>query len=277
MANRTIESTLAILGGLGIGAAAMYLMDPKQGQNRRAAIASGASNAVSGTRDAAAASLHRASDRLSATAQSAKSRAAHYARDLADRVINEVESRAHDIASGATDALHHAADSAHDAMAHSGRLAKLGGMATGLASTAMSKLMHHKAAEAQDSVEALRAELADRIHRATATHEEHPVAEWTGHTLGTFGFLAIGAGCMYFLDPSRGRARRAWLTDKITSTVRRTGKRARGIGQDMSNRAYGYYAETRRAIPEPWRPGFMQDSAATSGQPSMPSAVPSRP
>lgn len=276
MANRTIESTLAIIGGLGLGAAAMYLMDPQLGHKRRAAIRSSANDAVAGTRQAAGASLHHMSDRISDTAHSARSRAAHYARDLADRMMNEVEARAHGLATSASDAVHHAADSAHNAIAHSGRLAKLGGMASGLASSAISRLMHHKAGDAQDSVEDLRAELADRVHRATAP-QEHPVAEWTCHTLGTFGFLLVGAGCMYFLDPTRGRARRAWLTDKMTSTVRRTGKRARGWGQDMSNRAYGYYAEARRAVPEPWRPGFMQEGAAGGGQPSMPSAVPSRP
>lgn len=272
MNRKSIENAVAIAGGLGLGALAMYLLDPKQGRQRRANLAASASHAASHTREAAEATLHQ----VGRSARTATGRAAHYARDLADRVIDEVESRAHDLAHSAHDVVDHVSDTAHDAAAHSKRLAKVGSMASGMMSGVMSRLASHKLSHGRESMEDLRAELAERVRHAAGAEESHPVAEFTGHTLGTFGFLLVGAGSMYFLDPARGRARRAWIGDKVGAIVRRTGRRARGWGHHLSNKSQGYYARARSAVPEPWKPAFMREQSTESPQQSMPVAPQAR-
>jgi hypothetical protein len=67
----------------------------------------------------------------------------------------------------------------------------------------------------------------------------HPYARATGLTAGTIGVLALGAGLMYFMDPDRGRGRRAWARDKIFSVSRRTGRRARSYGRHLRNELQG--------------------------------------
>ena len=83
----------------------------------------------------------------------------------------------------------------------------------------------------------------------------HKAQSWLGHeehegfgagTLlsSTVGCCMVGAGLMYFLDPKQGRTRRAWMADKTTSCVHRTGRAMRGIGKDVSNRLRGMAHET---------------------------------
>jgi gas vesicle protein len=256
-----IGSTAAIIGGLGIGALAMYLLDPKQGEKRRGTIVSSAANAASSTKNAAGATLEQAKN----VSKSAAGRAAHYARDLADRVIDEVETRAHHLAAGAS---HLAGETAHEAVAAG---AKVGDRA----SAAWSALLGRKD-EGQETLENLRTELSNRVKHAAGVEDAHPVAEFTGHTLGTFGFLVVGAGSMYFLDPARGRARRAWLEDKVVAIVRRTGKRARGLGRHLGNKSQGYYAQASHAVPETWKPSFMREDSNGGVQSSAGSTVQSQ-
>lgn len=65
---------------------------------------------------------------------------------------------------------------------------------------------------------------------------------------GILGGVGVGAGLMYFLDPERGRRRRAGVRDKMVSlgnhatcAVDRVG----GLSRDMRNRAYGMLAEAK--------------------------------
>lgn len=55
--------------------------------------------------------------------------------------------------------------------------------------------------------------------------------------------VGTGVAAMYFLDPDRGRRRRALLGDKITSATRALPQAARATGRDVSNRARGMWAE----------------------------------
>lgn len=54
---------------------------------------------------------------------------------------------------------------------------------------------------------------------------------------------------MYFLDPDRGKRRRAGVRDKVTSSansvVQSVGSLS-GVTRDMRNRAYGMVAETKK-------------------------------
>ena len=57
---------------------------------------------------------------------------------------------------------------------------------------------------------------------------------------------ATGASLMYFLDPDRGRRRRALVGDKVTSLTHRIPEAAEATGRDLSNRAYGIWSEATK-------------------------------
>jgi len=65
-----------------------------------------------------------------------------------------------------------------------------------------------------------------------------------------FGTLlaSIGAGMalMYFLDPNRGGRRRALVSDKVYSAANRLPDAINVTTEDLSNRAYGLWAEATR-------------------------------
>ena len=58
--------------------------------------------------------------------------------------------------------------------------------------------------------------------------------------------FAIGAACMYALDPAAGRRRRALAKDKLTRGMHMTGDRFEAAARDWSNRAAGTVAVARR-------------------------------
>ena len=59
------------------------------------------------------------------------------------------------------------------------------------------------------------------------------------------GGVGLGAGLMYFLDPDRGRRRRALLRDRGVSLVGQSEWMMSKVGRDLRNRSYGLAAETR--------------------------------
>lgn len=64
--------------------------------------------------------------------------------------------------------------------------------------------------------------------------------------------VGIGAGCMYLMDPYRGRARRALLHDKTTSAYREVRTSVEKAQADLANRAHGLLARAQSAMqPEP--------------------------
>ena len=60
--------------------------------------------------------------------------------------------------------------------------------------------------------------------------------------------LGAGAALMYFLDPDRGRRRRALTRDTAVVLTNDARQAISATTEDLSNRAYGLYAETRKAI-----------------------------
>lgn len=60
--------------------------------------------------------------------------------------------------------------------------------------------------------------------------------------------MGMGAALMYFLDPDRGRRRRALMMDKAIGLSNDAREAINATSQDLSNRAYGLYAETRKAV-----------------------------
>lgn len=60
--------------------------------------------------------------------------------------------------------------------------------------------------------------------------------------------VGTGAALMYFLDPDRGGRRRALLRDKAIGLTTDAREAISAKSEDLSNRAYGVYAETSKAI-----------------------------
>lgn len=60
--------------------------------------------------------------------------------------------------------------------------------------------------------------------------------------------LGTGAALMYFLDPDRGARRRALIRDQAVALTNDAREAIEATTEDLSNRAYGLYAETRKAV-----------------------------
>ncbi len=60
-----------------------------------------------------------------------------------------------------------------------------------------------------------------------------------------FMYLGLGAGLMYFFDPSRGRARRARVRDWITHQLDEVDAGLEVAAHDLENRTHGLMARTR--------------------------------
>lgn len=63
--------------------------------------------------------------------------------------------------------------------------------------------------------------------------------------------VGTGAALIYFLDPDRGGRRRALVRDQAISFTNDAREAINAATQNLSNRAYGLYAETRRAVGSP--------------------------
>ena len=212
MKNSIFEDMIALIGGAGIGAAMMYLFDPDQGTQRRQDVAHTAKEAVAATGDAVGATLHEAGH----TARSMAERISDYARNLAtdagERLTN-IGSRA---GRRARETARSAATSAQNYVA-----------------------------DATQHADDLRHRLTDRA----GANESHPYRMATGITAGSLAILGLGAGLMYFLDPQRGRTRRALLRDKTVSFARRTGHQARRYGRHLGHRLQGVAHQAGESLP----------------------------
>lgn len=60
--------------------------------------------------------------------------------------------------------------------------------------------------------------------------------------------VGLGAGCMYLMDPDRGRARRARLEDKALSACREVRTSLEKAQADLANRAHGLLAQAKSAM-----------------------------
>jgi hypothetical protein len=60
--------------------------------------------------------------------------------------------------------------------------------------------------------------------------------------------LLAGAGAMWLFDPDRGRARRAWIGQKMTRVLHEVGDFARATGRHLRNKSKGYYHDGKSAV-----------------------------
>lgn len=233
-----IENMLAMLGGATLGAGLMYLFDPDQGNRRRQDVAQAAGQAMCSTRQAVGATLHGAGH----NARSFAHRISDYAHELAGELGDRASDFASAAAAGSRQSKHHAVRSAR-------------GYAADIADRASDMKQRWTQRAGSLWSEAKR----------SAMEESHPYAKTAGITAGAVGIMAMGAGLMYFMDPSRGRSRRAWAKDKAYSMTRRAGKRARRFGRHMGNRMKGVAARASHTMS-----GSSEESSMY--EPSMPTA-----
>jgi gas vesicle protein len=223
------DNTLSLLGGAVLGAAAMYLLDPDAGERRRRELAERTGDA--GTR--AGEALGPMWERVSDTARNFGSSLATGASAFGHSAMSKFD----DLRSSASDTA-----------------GRIGGAAGEHASSLGDQLSEH-ASNLRGRASDLGSSLADsfrhygrRARKAAASaapagwfeEEESHVGRYVGAGLGT---LVLGAAAMYFLDPQRGRSRRALAVDQATSICRRTGRAAWQMGKDLRNRAGGYAHE----------------------------------
>jgi gas vesicle protein len=191
-----LTTALGIAGGIGVGAAVMYLLDPNQGEKRRHQIAQKASDTLHGAWDAVSEHASEASGLLAGTLPAARAKLMKHM-DEAGATASEKS------------------DEARSA--------------------------------AREWLESARARWSDKVQELNP-FERHTVAPAAvAATSAGLAALAIGATAMFFFDPDRGRARRAWIGQKLTRTVNETGKFMRATGRHLANKGRGYYYETRSA------------------------------
>ncbi|HEX6279998.1 MAG TPA: hypothetical protein VFZ49_08275 [Pyrinomonadaceae bacterium] len=82
--NSTVNKTLAVLGGIGAGAAAMYFLDPDRGRTRRALM-----------KDKAVGLTHDAKDAITGKAKDLKNRAVGLAHDAKGMIGNGGSTKQH--------------------------------------------------------------------------------------------------------------------------------------------------------------------------------------
>ena len=202
-----VSGGLKLLGGAGLGAVLMYLLDPEEGERRReemrirAAHAAATTGTVFGnvaemagnvagnvwdmTTEAGRAAAHRAAEAGSAGAAAASSYSAH----LADR----------------------ASDSAYR----------------------LRRGARHQMKSARKSAS------------GWFGHEEASHLPSTGATVSAVAALAAGVGLMYLLDPTDGARRRNTLLAKATRCLNETGDFARRTGRHLANRSRGVAHDTQ--------------------------------
>lgn len=273
MRHRKTEDTMFLLGGALLGAAAMYLMDPEQGQRRRQKIADAASDAYESARDMAgegwhqvAGKAHDLGERLSAhasrlsgtagdTAQSLADQARDLVSDLTDRASSYVNSGSKyarngrrwlgDTYDSASQSASDYADAASDAAGdRAGRLRDWGnGVWDSIRN--WGQKAGDRASDWTSSAKDRAGSLASSARSWFGHEDESEGVGAMGITSTALGCCLVGAGAMYLFDPRQGRSRRTWLMDKTTSCVRTTGRMMRATGQHMANRLRGTMYETR--------------------------------
>lgn len=262
MRYRKTENTMSLLGGALLGATAMYLLDPDMGRKRREYVKDQAGDYAGAAGDALQSGWGKVSEGARGVSRTIADKAEEYGQrlsDMAHEYGEKLSDHAKDASGSAKDYSSSFGDTLDD-LRDRGR--KWFGKYTGKArSYARDKADDYSdaASDAGDDITAygnrlwkqvrgLGSKLSDRASDAaddlrSRAGEQHdsPVLPVT---ITAIGCCAMGVGLMYLMDPQRGRSRRAWLTDKMTSLVRQTGQTFYRTGHDLANRTQGLAHET---------------------------------
>ena len=283
-----ITNAISVVGGAALGAAAMYLLDPDNGADRRSDVSDSAADAVAATRSAARTTAAGAADGTrsarqtigryassvgssvsdhvsdaSDAVQSGASSVAGKAQTIASRIAAYAKELAGHVSHHASDAADHVSDATDSAVgavksAHKQTRQTLADAYDSAVSYATGRAKKAKATtddwfdDAADHVDHAKRAAQSKARKAAGMPEPHPVGYATGITAGSIAVLALGAGLMYYMDPERGRSRRAVLRDKLYSTARQSGNKARAYGHHLGNKATGYAYQAKAAVPQGW-------------------------
>jgi len=229
--SRALEDGIAVLAGAGIGVALMYLMDPEHGEQRRAyakkrarQLMENAGSTVSTAMGATAGGASKMTSRLGDRLSSAYDSASDYAADASSNA-----------ASGASGFF--------------GNVAGYGRDFYGRARHAMGNVFHRASDATSDASDRAGGWLSSaKDYAASYVPHVETQADRDRHFWGqmacALASLGLGAGIVYYIDPDRGRTRRAQLTDKFARFTNETGDFFRRTGRHVSNKFRGYAAET---------------------------------
>jgi len=239
------RSMVSFIGGALAGAAAMYLMDPEQGERRRRMIASQAGDCMEGAKDLLQSGWERVSDYAGDVGHTIADKAHEYG----SRISDMAHDSASDWSGRAQDAGASLADTAGGWLSRGGKMLRSYGRQAQDYVPSTSDIRDNLSDYGKSLWKQVRGQGEDLSYRArkqarSYLGERSPVIPVT---LTAIGCCAIGAGIMYIVDPRLGRARRAWLLDKSRSIVNRTGKSFYRTGRHMANKAKGAVAEARGA------------------------------
>jgi gas vesicle protein len=196
---------LSLLGGAALGTLAMYLLDPAQGDERRAAARQLAQRAFRTTADAARSAYNRGSE----VASDAWDKVSEKAADAGAAAYDAMPS-GKNLAASASDAASSASDTAHSWF---------------------------------DSARGYLSRRRPQLER----HSDYAM-EPAAVSATAVSTLLVGAGAMWFFDPDRGRARRAWIGQKLTRAMNEIGDFARATGRHLRNKSKGYYHDGKAAV-----------------------------
>jgi gas vesicle protein len=230
MGSGILSSVVAVAGFTGLGVAALYLLDPEQGERRRRALLSAAERATASTEEAVRATVHQAGGSVKSAAHSAED----YAHDLVDRVTDRFSSAADELSSTVSSTRARAKAAVRDHIE-----AVAGKAKSWLSNTAHRVGSAHddladRASDIRSRANEYRNRAAGAADHLAGKHEGHPVVAGTVITAGTVGALAIGAGLAYFLDPAQGRSRREEVMGSVTDWARRVGFSLRQYGRHLA-------------------------------------------
>jgi hypothetical protein len=234
------RSAMSLIAGAGVGVALMYLLDPKNGAQRRGALTNRAKRAAVGAQDLASQAWENMSHHAADALDAAREHAGDFPR----------------ISAGISEHLSGASQAAQS-------LFKTG--------QATASKAHDKAADLMDRAAAMKDSATDMLgnarHRANIALGREREHHYMSQSACALGSLVLGAGLAWMFDPRLGHSRRAWLRDKSMHWLREVGDMSNRTGRHLRNKLKGTAARTRRMTKQ-----YLPSVAATD-QPHTPAAV----
>lgn len=231
-----IEVAVSVLGGAGIGAGLMYLLDPDKGGTRRDHLRENLGDAASATGEALGASWQTVSGKAKQIGSSAY--------EYGGAAVDKAKDWGGSVADSARDAGHYLADRA-------GRLTSGAGAAASDAGDWLGNAHDTASGWGKTAAKSARGygRSALRGAQSFAGYNQGPsAASIGGITAGVVGALALGAGIMFLFDPAQGRRRRSMIRETATDYGRRTAGLAQDAATGVANQARGVAEKVSSAV-----------------------------
>lgn len=238
---RKTENMMSLVGGALLGAAAMYLLDPETGRKRRENLKEHAGDYL----DSAGNVLHSGWDKISDRAGDVGAVIADRARDVG----SDWSGRAKDAGSGLTDTINEWRDRGRKLWSkYSGKAQDYADAGGDYADniTDYGNRLWNQVRGLGNKLNTRARDAADDVRSRVGPQHSSPVLPVT---ITAVGCCAMGVGLMYLMDPQRGRARRAWLSDTVSGFVRNTGQTFYRTGKDLKSRMTGSEGDRSQSGP----------------------------